>query len=145
MKLRKLLIGLQPQSELEIGLKERFQFVRLLLEREQFREVLKKGGIKNIYLVGGVLFNIEGTPATVENDKDFGICYNGLIRARDEIVNTLNLAGIPFKITENTHPERAFLIESLVEKAKYNKERINYLFDIVDHNELLQTIKGEIV
>ena len=103
-----------------IELMEKFhKFVRLLLESEKFREVLKKGGIKNVYLVGGVLFNVEGNPATVENDKEFGICYNGLIRAREEIANTLKQAGIPFKITENMHAERAFSMEFSLEELKF--------------------------
>jgi hypothetical protein len=103
-----------------IELMEKFhKFVRLLLESEKFREVLKKGGIKNVYLVGGVLFNVEGNPATVENDKEFGICYNGLIKAREEIANTLKQAGIPFKITENMHAERAFSMEFSLEELKF--------------------------
>ena len=104
-----------------IELMEKFhKFVKLALESKEFREVLKKGGIKNVYLIGGVLFNIEGNPATVENDREFGICYNGLLRARDDIVNTLNQAGIPYKITENIHPEMAFSIEFFIEELKFS-------------------------
>lgn len=69
-----------------IELMEKFnKFIKLIVGNENFRSVLKDGGIKHIYLVGGVLFDIEGEPATTQKDEEWGICYNGLIRAKNVI------------------------------------------------------------
>ncbi|MGB9877665.1 MAG: hypothetical protein ACPLPS_07850 [bacterium] len=99
-----------------IELMDKFnKFVNLMLNNREFRDLLIRGNIKNVYLIGGILFDIEGNPATVQKDREFGICYNGLIRAKEEIMRNLKEAGVPYHITENGHPEKAFTIEFSIE------------------------------
>jgi hypothetical protein len=85
-------------------------FVKLLAENKKgIRDLIKKAGIRNIYLVGGFLFNISGKPATLEDDKSF-ICFRGLIEGKDKLINFLKEKGIKFKEHDES-PERAFIIE----------------------------------
>ena len=73
-----------------IELMEKFnKFVKLTVENEKFRGILKNGGIRHIYLIGGVLFDVEGNSATLPKDEEWGICYNGLMRAKSDIERTL--------------------------------------------------------
>jgi hypothetical protein len=118
-----------------IELMEKFnKFVKLILGDEQFRLLLKKGGVKHVYLIGGVLFDISGSPATKQKDEEFGICYNGLMRAKRDIVKTLSSSGAKFTEVQETGPERAFVIRFEVDQicvdivAVYGNEVIRDLF-----------------
>jgi hypothetical protein len=117
-----------------IELMEKFnKFVKLILGDEQFRLLLKKGGVKHVYLIGGVLFDISGSPATKQKDEEFGICYNGLMRAKRDIVKTLSDRGTKFDEIQEA-PERAFVIKFEVDEiridivAVYGNEVIKDLF-----------------
>lgn len=118
-----------------IELMEKFnKFIKLIAKNGKFRDILKSGGIKNVYLIGGVLFDIEGSSATVHKDKEWGICYAGLIRAKNDIVNTLKNEKIEYNINEEELSERAFIIEFSIDGintkiiAVYGNEVIKSLF-----------------
>lgn len=118
-----------------IELMEKFnKFVKLVAANKGFKNILKNGGIKQIYLIGGVLFDIEGNPATAQKDEEWGLCYNGLIRAKNDIVRTLKDEGITYSIDEKKLPEKAFIIRFSVEDidikivAVYGNEVIRRLF-----------------
>lgn len=118
-----------------IELMQKFnKFIKLIIENRGFRNILKSGAIQNVYLIGGVLFNIEGTPATTQGDEEWGICYNGLIRARNDIVKTLQDKNVEYSLDEEKIPERAFVIEFIVDDVKvkliavYGNEVIKSLF-----------------
>jgi hypothetical protein len=118
-----------------IELMEKFnKFVKLVVGNEPFRICLKNGGIKRIYLVGGVLFDIEGNPATTQKDEEWGICYNGLTRAKNDIIRTLKDRSITYSIDEKKLPEKAFIISFSIDKidlkivAVYGNEVIRKLF-----------------
>jgi len=86
-------------------------FVKLLVENKgNISDIIKKAGIKNIYLIGGFLFNIRGEPATLEDDKNFNICYRGLIEGKSKFIEFLEEKGITFKEYDESS-KRAFTIE----------------------------------
>jgi len=104
-----------------IELMEKFnKFTKLIIENQTFRDCIKNGGIKNIFLIGGVLFDIQGEPATAQKDEEWGLCYNGLLRGKNDIVKTLKDKGVQYKIDEEKVPEKAFLIESVIDEIKVN-------------------------
>ena len=118
-----------------IELMEKFnKFINLIGRNKNFRNVLKNGGIKHIYLIGGVLFDIEGEPATRQKDEEWGICYNGLIRAKNDIIRTLRDMDITYSIDEEKLPEKAFIISFSIDEinvkivAVYGNEVIRSLF-----------------
>jgi hypothetical protein len=118
-----------------IELMEKFnKFIKLIVENQNFRNCIKSADIKNIFLLGGVLFDIKGEPATLQKDKEWGICYNGLIRGKNDILKTLRDNNILYKIEEEKLLERAFMIEFFIEDIKisiiavYGNEVIKTLF-----------------
>ncbi len=118
-----------------IELMEKFnKFIKLIIEDQNLRSCIKSANIKNIFLLGGVLFDIKGEPATLQNDKEWGICYNGLIRGKNDILKTLRDNNIQYKIEEEKLLERAFMIEFFIEDIKvsiiavYGNEVIKTLF-----------------
>lgn len=118
-----------------IELMEKFnKFVKLIIGDQAFREILKSAEIKHVYLIGGVLFDIEGNPASTQKDEEWGICYNGLIRARKDIIRTFENNNVEYNIDETKLPEKAFIIKFDIDDieinivAVYGNEVINYLF-----------------
>lgn len=109
------------------------KFTGLVIDNEEFRRVLRDGGIRNVFLIGGVLFDIEGNPATVEKDEEWGICYNGLIRAKNDIINTLRNRNVDFRVDEEKIAERAFIIE-------FSVQEINVRIIAVYGNEVIRTL-----
>ncbi len=104
-----------------IELMEKFnKFTKLIIQNESFRNCIKNAGIKNIFLIGGILFDIEGEPATTQKDEEWGICYNGLVRGKENIINTLKDNNISHKIDKEKSPEKAFLIEFVIDDIKVN-------------------------
>ncbi len=118
-----------------IELMEKFnKLIKLIIGNQSFRNCLKNGGIKNVFLLGGVLFDIQGEPATAQKDEEWGICYNGLLRGKRDIIKTLQDKNVQYKIDEKGVPEKAFLIEFVIDSIKinilavYGNEVINSLF-----------------
>jgi hypothetical protein len=104
-----------------IELMEKFnKFTKLLIEDQTFRSCLKNGGIENIFLICGILFDIQGNPATVEKDEEWGICYNGLIRGKEDIIKVLKDKNVKYKLVEKRFSEEAFRIEFVVDDIKAN-------------------------
>lgn len=72
-----------------IELMEKFnKFVKLIISNQSLRDCIKNAGIKTIFLVGGILFDIHGEPATTQKDEEWGICHNGLIKGKNDIIKT---------------------------------------------------------
>jgi hypothetical protein len=117
-----------------IELMEKFnKFTKLIAKNQNFRNCIKNSGIKNIFLIGGVLFDIQGEPATQQKDEEWGICYNGLIRGKDDILKTLKEANIKYEENENDSKERAFII-------KYNIDGINVNIVAVYGNKVINDL-----
>ena len=118
-----------------IELMEKFnKFTKLIIENQSFRNCIKNTGIKNVFLIGGILFDIQGEPATTQKDEEWGICYNGLLRGKNDIIKTLRDKNIQYKIDDKKMPEKAFLIEFVIDEiqvniiAVYGNEVIKSLF-----------------
>ncbi len=118
-----------------VELMEKFnKFTKLIIENQNFRNCIKNAGIENVFLIGGVLFDIQGEPATTQKDEEWGICYNGLLRGKKDIIKTLKDKNIQLKIYEEKLPEKAFHIEFEIERiqvniiAVYGNEVIKSLF-----------------
>ncbi|MEO0100547.1 MAG: hypothetical protein ABIL04_06065 [candidate division WOR-3 bacterium] len=104
-----------------VELMEKFnKFTKLIIENKPFRNSIKNSGIRNIFLIGGILFDIQGEPATTQKDEEWGICYNGLLRGKNDIIKTLKDKNVSYKIGEEKLPEKAFLIEFEVNGIKVN-------------------------
>jgi hypothetical protein len=104
-----------------VELMEKFnKFTKLIIDNQSFRNCIKNAGIKNVFLIGGILFDIQGEPASTQKDKEWGICYNGLIRGKNDIIKTLKDKNIQYKVDEEKLPEKAFLIEFEVDNIKVN-------------------------
>ncbi|MEM3122295.1 MAG: hypothetical protein QXH60_02530 [Candidatus Pacearchaeota archaeon] len=117
-----------------IELMEKFnKFTKLIVENQNFRNCIKNSGIKNIFLIGGVLFDIQGEPATKQKDEEWGICYNGLIRGKDDILKTLKEANIEYVENDNNSTEKAFII-------KYKIDGVNINIVAVYGNEVIKNI-----
>ncbi|HOV33239.1 MAG TPA: hypothetical protein PLX23_07750 [Candidatus Hydrogenedens sp.] len=118
-----------------IELMEKFnKFAELIITNKLFRDCLKNAGIKKVFLIGGILFDIDGKPATKYKDEEWGICYNGLVRGKNDIIKTLNDNKIKYKINEEKSNEKAFIINFIIEDieiniiAAYGNEVIKTLF-----------------
>lgn len=118
-----------------IELMEKFnKFTKLIIGNQEFRNCIKNADIKNVFLIGGILFDIQGEPAATQKDEEWGICYNGLLRGKNDIIKTLKDKNIQHKIDEEKLPEKAFLIEFVVDDIKvsivaaYGNEVIKSLF-----------------
>lgn len=118
-----------------IEVMEKFnKFTKLIIENQSFRNCIKNAGIRNVFLISGVLFGIQGEPATVQMDKEWGICYNGLLRGKNDIIKTLDSKGILYKIDDEESSKNGFLIEFIVDNinvniiAAYGNEVIRNLF-----------------
>ena len=118
-----------------IELMEKFnKFTKLIIGNQSFRNCIKDAGIRNIFLIGGILFDIQGEPATTQKDEEWGICFNGLLRGKNDIVKTLKDKNVQHKIDEEKLPEKAFLIEFVIDSIKvkiiavYGNEVIKSLF-----------------
>lgn len=118
-----------------IEVMEKFnKLTKLIIENQSFRNCIKNAGIRNVFLISGVLFGIHGEPATVQMDKEWGICYNGLLRGKNDIIKTLDNKGIPYKIDDENSSKKSFLIEFVVDDinvniiAAYGDEVIRNLF-----------------
>jgi hypothetical protein len=104
-----------------IELMEKFnKFTKLVITNQPFRNCIKNAGIKNVFLIGGILFDIQGEPATTQKDEEWGICYNGLLRGKNDIIKTLKDKNVRYTVNEEKLPERAFLIEFVVDSIKVN-------------------------
>lgn len=104
-----------------IELMEKFnKFTKLIIQNETFRNCIKNSGIKNVFLIGGILFDIQGETATLQKDEEWGICYNGLIRGKNDIIKTLKDKNVQYKIDDEKRPEKAFLIEFVIDGIKVN-------------------------
>ena len=118
-----------------IELMEKFnKLTKLIIENQSFRDCLKCAGITKVFLIGGILFDIQGEPATTQKDEEWGICYNGLLRGKKDIIKTLKDKKIKHKIDEEKLPEKAFLLEFKIDNIKvdiiavYGNEVIKSLF-----------------
>jgi len=118
-----------------VELMEKFnKFTKLIIGNQSFRNCIKNVGIKNIFLIGGILFDIQGEPATTQKDEEWGICYNGLLRGKNDIIKTLKDKNVHHNIDEEKLPEKAFLIEFIIDGiqvniiAVYGNEVIKSLF-----------------
>ncbi len=118
-----------------VELMEKFnKFTKLIIGNQSFRNCIKNVGIKNIFLIGGILFDIQGEPATTQKDEEWGICYNGLLRGKNDIIKTLKDKNVHYNIDEKKLPEKAFLIEFIIDGiqvniiAVYGNEVIKSLF-----------------
>ncbi|ROL56135.1 hypothetical protein D9V84_09435 [Bacteroidetes/Chlorobi group bacterium Naka2016] len=118
-----------------VELMEKFnKFTKLIIGNQSFRNCIKSAGIRNVFLIGGILFDIQGEPATSQKDEDWSICYNGLLKGKDDIIKTLKDKNIQHKIDEEKLPEKAFLIEFVIDGIKvsiiavYGNEVIKSLF-----------------
>jgi hypothetical protein len=96
------------------------KFTKLLIRDQTFRNCLKNSGIENVFLICGVLFDIQGDPATVEKDEKWGICYNGLTRGKEDIIKTLKEKNVEYKLDEKRLSEEAFRIEFMIDDIKVN-------------------------
>ncbi len=96
------------------------KFIKLLIMDQSFRSCLKNRGIENIFLICGILFDIQGDPATVEKDEEWGICYNGLTRGKEDIIKTLEDKKVKYELDEERLSEKAFGIEFMVDDIKVN-------------------------
>jgi len=104
-----------------VELMEKFnKFTKLIIDNQSFRNCIKNAGIKNVFLIGGILFDIQGEPATAKKDEEWGICYNGLLRGKNDIIKTLKDKNILYEVSEKESTERAFLIEFVVGNVKVN-------------------------
>jgi len=118
-----------------VEMMEKFnKFTKLIIENQPFRNCIKTAEIKNVFLIGGILFDIQGEPATTQKDEEWGICYNGLLRGKSDIIKTLKENSVPYKVDEKKLPEKAFVIEFVVDDiivsiiAAYGNEVIKSLF-----------------
>ena len=117
-----------------IELMEKFnKFTKLIIGQQSFRNCIKNSGIKNVFLIGGILFDIQGETATLQKDEEWGICYNGLIRGKNDIIKTLKDKNIQYEIDEEKRPEKAFLINFVI-------DRINVNIIAVYGNEVIKTL-----
>jgi hypothetical protein len=96
------------------------KFTKLIIGNQTFRNCIKDAGIRNIFLIGGILFDIQGEPATTQKDEEWGICYNGLLRGKNDIIKTLKDKNVHYKLDNEKLPEKAFLIEFVVDSIKVN-------------------------
>ena len=104
-----------------VELMEKFnKFTKLIIGNQSFRNCIKIAGIRNVFLIGGILFDIQGEPATTQKDKEWGICYNGLLRGKNDIIKTLKDKNVQHTIDEENLPEKAFLIEFELDSIKVN-------------------------
>jgi len=104
-----------------VELMEKFnKFTKLIIGNQSFRNCIKNAGIRNVFLIGGILFDIQGEPATTQKDEEWGICYNGLLRGKDDIIKTLKDKNVQYKVDDEKLPEKAFLIEFGVDSIKVN-------------------------
>jgi len=104
-----------------VELMEKFnKFTKLIIGNQSFRNCIKNAGIRNVFLIGGILFDIQGEPATTQKDEEWGICYNGLLRGKNDIIKTLKDKNVQYKVDEEKLPEKAFLIEFVVDSIKVN-------------------------
>jgi len=104
-----------------IELMEKFgKFCKFLIDNSELRNCIKNGGIINIFLIGGVLFDIQGDPATIEKDEDFALCFNGLIRGKNELINTLKSKNVEYSIDDNRVSEKAFIIKFVIDELNVN-------------------------
>jgi len=104
-----------------VELMEKFnKFTKLIIGNQTFRNCIKDAGIRNVFLIGGILFDIQGEPATTQKDEEWGICYNGLLRGKNDIIKTLKDKNVHYKLDNKILPEKAFLIEFVVDSIKVN-------------------------
>jgi len=102
--------------------------------QQSLYEVLKKAGINNVELYIGILFDIKGNPATVEEDKKF-ICFGGMQESYQRVLTYLGQNNITYRevrpIDQNTE---IFLLEfnfngiKVKMGAKYANSAIDSLF-----------------
>ncbi len=55
-----------------------------------------------------------------KKDEEWGICYNGLLRGKNDIIKTLKDKNVQHNIDEEKLPEKAFLIEFVIDGIKVN-------------------------
>ncbi len=117
-----------------IELMEKFnKFTKLMIRNKNFRECIKNSGTKNIFLIGGILFDIQGEPATKQKDEEWGICYSGLMRGKDDVLKTLAEASVKYEENKNNSNEKAFII-------KYKVDGINVNIVAVYGNEVIKNL-----
>jgi hypothetical protein len=119
-----------------IELMEKFnKFAKLIIENQSFRNCIKNASIKNVFLIGGILFDIQGEPATAQKDEEWALCYNGLLRGKNDIIKTLQeKKEVKYTIKEENLPGKAFLISFVIDEIQvsiitaYGNEVIKSLF-----------------
>lgn len=97
-------------------------------------EVLKRAGINTVEFYIGILFDIKGNPATVEEDKKF-ICFGGMRESYKRVLAYLSQNDIKYREIKPSDPNtEAFLIEfdfngiKVKMGAKYANSAIDSLF-----------------
>jgi hypothetical protein len=110
------------------------KFVELLHKDEKLYNCFDLNEIKEIKLIGGVLYDIEGNPATLEKDIEWQICYSGLKNGINRLINFLKNKNLDFQY-ENNYKNCALQISFIVKGTKFV---IYFLYG----NQLLEAITG---
>lgn len=96
------------------------RLTQLIIKDQSFRDCIKSAYIENIFLIGGILFDVQGRPATLEKDKKWGLCYNGLLRSKEDLIETLKASNIGYRVEEGNSQEIAFSIKFEIDDLKVN-------------------------
>ncbi|NAZ30456.1 MAG: hypothetical protein GU354_04715 [Caldimicrobium sp.] len=125
------------------------KFVELVDKDEKLYNCFDLNKIKEIKLIGGVLYDIEGNPATLEKDIEWQICYSGLKNGINRLINFLKNKNLNFQY-ENKYRNCALQISFILKSIKFviyflygNQlieaitvgESINYLEDLKEKLE----------
>lgn len=116
-----------------IELMEKFRkFLELITTNHNFVNCLKNAGIKEVHLFGGVLFNISGEEATKAGDVDWGLCYNGLIRGKNDLISDLEKYKIDYTLIDNSDTD-AFTIT-------FELDEINFIVSAIYGNKVIEKL-----
>lgn len=110
------------------------KFVELLDKNEKLYNCFNLNEIKVIKLIGGVLYDIEGNPATLEKDIEWQICYSGLKNGINRLINFLKNKNLNFQY-ENNYKNCALQISFMLKSIKFV---IYFLYG----NQLIEAITG---
>jgi hypothetical protein len=110
------------------------KFVELLDKNEKLYNCFIMNEIKEIKLIGGVLYDIEGNPATLEKDIEWQICYSGLKNGINRLINFLKNKNLNFQY-ENNYKNCALQTSFMLKGIKFV---IYFLYG----NQLIEAITG---
>jgi hypothetical protein len=110
------------------------KFVELLDKDEKLYNCFNLNEIKEIKLIGGVLYDIEGNPATLEKDMEWQICYSGLKNRINRLISFLKNKNLNFQY-ENNYKNCALQISFILKNIKFV---IYFLYG----NQLIEAITG---